>query len=150
MQKYLLFFLFGFVLFACEDSLALKQKKLQDAQWEAMMANHDVVMPMMGTTYKVRKNLKTFLEKNENLPNEISTQANVLIQTLVDADSGMMDWMNKNGGQKLEKIQDKMEHKAILEYIKEQDESIKSVGKKMTNNIKKGIDFLELNKLKQE
>jgi len=38
-------------IFACGEPMTEAQK-LEDAKWEAVMANHDVVMPMMGTTAK--------------------------------------------------------------------------------------------------
>lgn len=138
MNRYIFFFVL-FIL-ACGEPMTEAQK-LEDAKWEAVMANHDVVMPMMGTTNKVRKKLKKVLKEKENLPGETVTKINALISDLDKADEGMMDWMN--GFQQLKKLQAEKDHKAILKYLTEQDVIIKQVGSDMTNSIKAGMDFVE-------
>ena len=102
------------LLFACGEPMTEAQR-LEDAKWEAVMANHDVVMPMMGTTNKVRKKLKKTLKANDNLAPEIVTKANQLITDLDKADEGMMDWMN--GFQQLDKLQEEKSHEEILSYL---------------------------------
>ena len=138
MSRYILF-LFLFI-FACGEPMTEAQK-LEDAKWEAVMANHDVVMPMMGTTNKVRKKLKKVLKAKDNLAGETVTKINALIKDLDNADEGMMDWMN--GFQKLSKLQAAKSHQEILQYLDEQDGVIKQVGVDMTNSIKAGMDFVE-------
>lgn len=140
MYKYFIFY-FSLSLFLACTSVSSKTQKLEDAKWNAVMANHDVVMPMMGTTNKVRKNLKNFMTSQENLPAEMTTKINDLITQLDKADEGMMDWMN--GFQQLEKLQATKEHKEIMTYLEEQDVIIKQVGIDMTNSIKSGTDFLK-------
>lgn len=130
-----------FLFFACETSMDAKMHNIQDARWHAVMANHDVVMPMMGTTNKVRKQLKKVKTENPVLPNEQVEKINQLIGDLDKADEGMMDWMN--GFQPLKKLQATKEHQEILKYLEEQDIEIKRVGIEMTNSIKAGTDFLE-------
>ena len=138
MNRYIFFFVL--FIFACGEPMTEAQK-LEDAKWEAVMANHDVVMPMMGATNKVRKKLKKALKGKENLPNETIEKINALINDLDKADEGMMDWMN--GFQQLKKLQAEKDHKAILTYLTEQDVIIKKVGSDMTNGIKAGMDFVE-------
>ncbi len=128
------------LLIACGEPMTEAQK-LEDAKWEAVMANHDVVMPMRGTTNKVRKKLKKALKDKENLPSETVNKINQLITDLDKADEGMMDWMN--GFQQLNKLQKSKSHEEILSYLAEQDVIIKQVGVDMTNGIKAGMHFLE-------
>lgn len=138
MSRYILFL---FVLFfACGEPMTEAQK-LEDAKWEAVMANHDVVMPMMSTTNKVRKKLKKALKTKEGLAGETVTKINGLIGGLNKADEGMMDWMNSF--QQLKKLQAAKNHQEILKYLEEQDGIIKQVGVDMTNSIKAGMDFVE-------
>ena len=138
MNRYIFFFVL--FIFACGEPMTEAQK-LEDAKWEAVMANHDVVMPMMGTTNKVRKKLKKVLKSKENLAEETVTKINALINDLDKADEGMMDWMNSF--QQLKKLQAEKDHQAILKYLAEQDVIIKQVGTDMTNGIKAGMDFVE-------
>ena len=109
MNRYIFFFVL--FTFACGEPMTEAQK-LEDAKWEAVMANHDVVMPMMGTTNKVRKKLKKALKGKGNLPDETVAKINALISDLDKADEGIMDWMN--GFQQLKKLQAEKDHEAIL------------------------------------
>lgn len=138
MKRYIFFFVLA--IFSCSSPMT-EFEKLEDAKWEAVMANHDVVMPMMGTTNKVRKKLKAALKEKENLSGETVTKINALISDLDKADEGMMDWMN--GFKQLKALQAEKDHKAILKYLAEQDVIIKNVGSNMTNSIKAGMDFVE-------
>jgi len=138
MSRYILFLCV--FIFACGGPMTEAQK-LEDAKWEAVMANHDVVMPMMGTTNKVRKKLKKVLKAKEGLAGETVTKINALIGDLDKADEGMMDWMH--GFQKLRKLQAEKSHQEILTYLEDQDGVIKQVGVDMTNSIKAGMDFVE-------
>ena len=128
------------LLVACGEPMTETQR-LEYAKWEAVMANHDVVMPMMSTTNKVRKKLKKALKANNNLAPEMVAKANQLITDLDKADEGMMDWMNSF--QQLDKLQANKNHEEILSYLAEQDVIIKQVGVDMTNGIKAGTDFVE-------
>lgn len=138
MNRYILILLV--FLFACGEPMTEAQK-VEDAKWEAVMANHDVVMPMMGTTNKVRKQLKKVLKSTESLGEASITKINGLIADLDLADEGMMDWMNSF--QQLNKLQKEKNHEEILKYLEEQDAVIKQVGVDMTNSIKAGMDFIE-------
>lgn len=140
MRQLILFYSFLLLLFACGEPMTEAQR-LEDAKWEAVMANHDVVMPMMGTTNKVRKRLKKALKAKENLSAETVNKINQLITDLDKADEGMMDWMN--GFQQLDKLQETKNHEEILSYLAKEDVIIKQVGVDMTNGIRAGTDFLE-------
>ena len=137
MKKIILFGAFCFCFIACGDGNA----KLEAEKWKAVMDNHDVVMPMMATTNKVRKNLKKVLENSQNLVATDSSKISQLINDLNKADEGMMDWMN--GFQQLEKLQNEKKHAEILSYLEEQDKVIKKVGGDMTNSIKDGMSFIK-------
>jgi len=141
MYRNLFFAAFLLLFFACEDAEKAKLQALEDAKWTAVMANHDVVMPMMGTTNKVRKQLKTHLKETEGLPTDKVEKINALITDLDKADESMMDWMN--GFLPLKKLQAEKEHADIIKFLDEQDVVIKGVGIKMTNSIKAGMDFME-------
>lgn len=141
MFRILLFSTLLFLFSACDEGVDAKMHNIQDARWTAVMANHDVVMPMMGTTNKVRKQLKAIATDRPDLPTETVDKINQLITNLDKADEGMMDWMN--GFQQLKKLQATKEHKEILKYLDEQDVEIKRVGIEMTNAIKAGADFME-------
>lgn len=140
-----IFFPLVILLFvACVDSTKSKLGALEDAKWTAVMANHDVVMPMMGTTSKVRKQLKQLKADYTEMSPEDTEKIDQLISKLEKADEGMMDWMN--GLQQLKKLQATKEHKEIISYLDQQDELIKQVGKDMTNSIQEGLKFVELMK----
>ena len=141
MYKNLIFATFLLLFFACVDAESAKHHNIQDAKWTAVMANHDVVMPMMGTTNKVRKKLKSVLAAKENLPVEKTEKINALIIDLDKADESMMDWMN--GFPQLKKLQAEKDHKEIIKFLDEQDVVIKGVGMRMTNSIKAGLDYVE-------
>ncbi len=141
MYKQLFFATFLLLFFACVDAESAKHHNIQDAKWTAVMANHDVVMPMMGTTNKVRKKLKGLLSGEDNLPAEKVEKINTLIADLDKADESMMDWMN--GFPQLKKLQAEKDHAEILKFLDEQDVVIKGVGIKMTNSIKAGMDYME-------
>lgn len=141
MYKNLFFVGFILLFFACVDAESAKHHNIQDAKWTAVMANHDVVMPMMSTTNKVRKKLKTLLAETENLPTEKIEKINTLIADLDKADEGMMDWMN--GFPQLKKLQAEKEHAEIIKFLEEQDVVIKGVGINMTNSIKAGTDYMD-------
>lgn len=141
MYKNLFFASFLLLFFACVDAESVKHHNIQDAKWTAVMANHDVVMPMMGTTNKVRKKLKALIVGDKNLPVEKVEKINALIADLDKADESMMDWMN--GFPQLKKLQAEKEHAEIIKFLDEQDVVIKGVGIKMTNSIKAGLDYVE-------
>ncbi len=141
MYKIILLSTLLFLFNACDEGMDAKMHNIQDARWTAVMANHDVVMPMMGTTNKVRKQLKNVTKEMPDLPAEKVEKINQLIINLDKADEGMMDWMN--GFQQLKKLQATKDHKEILKYLEEQDVEIKRVGIEMTNAIKAGTDFVE-------
>ena len=140
MRQLIFSFSLMILLLACGEPMTETQK-LEDAKWEAVMANHDVVMPMMGTTNKVRKKLKKALKAKADLPSETVDKIKQLIADLDRADEGMMDWMN--GFQQLNKLQESKSHEEILSYLAKEDVIIKQVGVDMTNGIKAGNDFLE-------
>ena len=127
------------VLGACKEKS--KVQLAEEAKWEAVMANHDVVMPMMGNTNKVRKQLRRALSDKGNLSEPQTLTIQNLISDLDKADEGMMDWMH--GFQKLSKLQETKSHEEIMQYLDTEDAKIKAVGEMMTSSIDNGTAFIE-------
>ena len=138
MNKVILFCSLFLLLAACGDG---EEAKLEAAEWEKVMANHDVIMPLMSTTNKVRRDLKDIIDTKENLPPATVENIQRLIKNLDQADEDMMDWMN--GFQQLEKLQAEKEHDELMRYLAIEDAKIKKVGVDMNSAIQRGIDFLE-------
>ncbi len=128
-------------LSSCGNSETVQLKNEETKRWKEVMANHDVVMPLMGTTNKVRKDLKKLLGADKNLTDNSQATINNLITQLNKADEGMMDWMNNF--QQLEKLQKTKTHEEIMQYLAKTDEEIKAVGRAMNKSIQDGLDFLE-------
>ena len=130
-----------FCYFACGNSEATRLKNEEATRWKEVMSNHDVVMPLMGTTNKVRQDLKKLLDSDPNMEENTLTTANELVRQLDKADESMMDWMNRF--QQLEKLQQSKNHEEIMQYLAKTDAEIKAVGRAMNKSIKDGLDFLE-------
>jgi hypothetical protein len=135
-------FLLSIVLFAaCGNTPKSKTEIIEESKWEAVMANHDVVMPMMSNTNKLRKGLKKVISANPELPEDIKNKITDLIGQLDKADEGMMDWMH--GFLPLRKLRKNKNHEEIIKYLDAEDAKIKKVGIDMTNSIKNATDFLK-------
>lgn len=69
------------------------EQQAEGEKWDEVMANHDVVMPMMGTTHKVRKALKAYQSSKGTLEQTEAASIVKMIDDLDKADESMMDWM---------------------------------------------------------
>ncbi len=144
-MKYLSFFLaLLFILSSCgAGSRQTQEEKLQGEKWDAVMANHDIVMPMMGDTRKVGKQLKAFRDNQPEGAAALVTKANQLIADLEKADESMMDWMH--GFKKLGELQGTLSHDEILDYLDKEDQTMKKVKELFDTSIANGQSFLKNN-----
>jgi len=140
-MKNILFLVITILSFSCgSGSTATPEQKQEAEKWKSVMANHDVVMPMMGTTNKVRKGLKAVLKKSEGLEAATITKVNGLIAALNKADDSMMDWMQ--GYKKLGELQKTKSHEEILQYLTVEETKINKVKDLMDASIENGKAFL--------
>jgi len=144
-MKNLSFFLaLFFILLSCgTGSRQTQEEKLQGEKWDAVMANHDIVMPMMGDTHKIKKGLKAFRDNQSEGATELITNANNLIADLEKADESMMDWMHDF--KKLGELQGTMSHEEILGYLDQEDQTMKKVKNLFDTSIEQGKAFLKNN-----
>lgn len=110
-------------------------EEVEQKLWDEMMVIHDEVMPAMGDIFKYSKTLKTHLENTEVEP-AVATEIEATIETLNQADDGMMDWMAEL--KQLSELRKNMEHEAIVEYLKTETDKIKSVKKQMEESLEEG------------
>lgn len=140
-MKNVLFLVIALLCFSCgSGSTDTPEQKQESEKWKAVMANHDVVMPMMGTTNKVRKGLKAVLKDTDGLEAATTTKVNGLIDALNKADDSMMDWMQ--GYKKLGELQKTKSHEEILQYLDNEETKINKVKGLMESSIKNGQAFL--------
>lgn len=145
-MKYLsLLLALTFLFFACgSGSRQTSEQKLEGEKWDAVIANHDIVMPMMGDTRSIRKKLKAFVKNHTNVKPSLVQQANQLVIDLEKADESMMDWMH--GFKKLGELQGTMDHTEIMAYLSAEDQKMTKVKELFNSSIEKGKAFLERNK----
>lgn len=140
-MKNIFFLLVTILCFSCGGgSSSTPEQKQESEKWDAVMANHDVVMPMMGTTNKVRKGLKAILKNSDGLEATTATKVNALIDALNKADDSMMDWMQ--GYKKLGVLQKTKSHEEIMQYLNTEESKINKVKELMESSIEKGNAFL--------
>ena len=138
------FFVLLFILGSCgSGSRQTQEEQLQGEKWDAVMANHDIVMPMMGDTRKVGKQLKAFRDKQSEGATDLLTKANQLIADLEKADESMMDWMHDF--KKLGELQGTMSHEEILQYLDKEDQRMKKVKELFDTSIEQGQTFIKNN-----
>ena len=124
-----------------------EQIQAQEQAWDKVMALHDEVMPKMGDIHKLTKTLKEQWEKNEKLDAATKDDISIAIQELETADEGMWDWMHNL--KQLEPLQRSESHKAILDYLSTQEQSMILVREEMDNSMEKANSILkELGKAK--
>jgi len=136
--------LFAFIAilsYACTSNTSPSTNSLEEEKWKTVMANHDVIMPMMGSINQVRKGLKSIYKESEDLSAENKEKITELINHLDQADEAMMDWMN--AFQSLKNLRADKSHEAIIQYLEEEEKRITKVGKDMTSSIEAGNKFLE-------
>jgi len=89
----------------------------QQSAYDAMMAGHDRVMPLMGRITASQKAIMTEM-KTEGLADDRKDLLEAANEQLQDAYDGMMDWM---GGLKpLDELRANMDNDAIITYIKQE------------------------------
>ena len=130
------------LLIACgAGSRETEDQQIEGKKWDEVMAQHDVVMPMMGQTHKVRKSLKAY--KNTIEASEVTQmdRLNNLLTNLDKADEAMMDWMQ--GYQKLGVLQESKTHQEIMQYLEQEAVKINKVQDLMKASIEEGQAFIE-------
>lgn len=142
-MKHLSFFLaLVFITISCNSGTRQTKEQITEGEkWDAVMANHDVVMPMMSTTHKIRKSLKNYLNTQESAEATLVSQAAQLVTNLDKADESMMDWMQ--GYQKLGELQGTKSHEEIMQYLAQEDKKIAKVKELFDTSIKEGETFLK-------
>jgi hypothetical protein len=131
-MRYLtLLFVFTLAFTSCGEDTAAAEKAAMEAAYasqqtayEAMMAGHDRVMPMMGKITAAQKAIKAQLGAEDLDPNK----KDLLVATneeLEDANDGMMNWMS--GLKSLDDLRGGMDNDAIISYIKQEAASIAKV-----------------------
>ncbi len=131
-MRYLtLLFVFALALTSCGEDTAAAEKAAMEAAhasqqtaYDAMMAGHDRVMPMMGKITAARKAIVAQLGAEDLDPDkkELLEASN---EQLEDADDGMMDWMS--GLKSLDDLRGSMDNEAIITYIKQEAADIAKV-----------------------
>jgi len=134
------------ILFSCgSGSRQTKEQIMEGKKWDEVMANHDVVMPMMSTTHKIRKSLKNYINTQDASDAALVNQAAQLVTDLDKADESMMDWMKNY--QKLGELQGTKSHEEIMQYLEQEDKNIAKVKELFDTSIESGQAFL--NKITQ-
>ena len=142
-MKYLNFLIVTlFAFYACgAGSRQTPEQQKEGETWDAVMAQHDVVMPLMGNTHTLRKQLKSYLKEQDTKEDSKITEAKNIITLLDKADESMMDWMQ--GFKKLGDLQSTRSHTEILQYLEDEDQKMKKVKELFDTSIQQGKDFLK-------
>lgn len=131
-MRYLtLLFVFTLAFTSCgEDTAAAEKAAVEAAQasqqtaYEAMMAGHDRVMPMMGKITAAQKAIMAQLEAEDLDPSK-KDLLEATNEQLEDANDGMMNWMS--GLKSLDDLRGSMDNEAIITYIKQEAADIAKV-----------------------
>jgi hypothetical protein len=125
-----------------EDSkFTAEQLTAQQQTWDKVMVIHDEVMPKMGTMHQLTKSLKNQWESNKSLDAVTKDDISIAIQELESADEGMWDWMHDLKQLKL--LQESESHDDIIQYLKDQEQSIILVREEMNNSMAKADSILK-------
>jgi hypothetical protein len=139
-SQLLLFLSLGLLFWsACTD----KNQSTEAAAFQEMMAIHDEVMPKMGDINRLSRQLKKMETVVDSTNRQLLGQIDLAIRALEKADQGMMAWMNFNGGRKLEKLQAEKAHEEIMQYIQEEEKSIRKVQVAMLESITQAEKLVE-------
>lgn len=131
-MRYLtLIFVFTLAFTSCGEDTAAAEKAAMEAArasqqtaYDAMMAGHDRVMPMMGKITAAQKAIAAQLSAEDLDPNKMDI-LKATNEQLEDANDGMMDWMT--GLKSLDDLRGSMDNEAIITYIKQEAADIAKV-----------------------
>lgn len=135
---------FGSLFWACQSDGEAVKKAEND-----VFALHDEVMPKTGDVMKLRKQLNKRIASLDSAQaagsaagtlraDEEKEQARLLVRNLSNADSLMMNWMNRYNGDTLTKLST---DDALL-YLSDQKDKITDVKSKLTTSIDEARKFL--------
>lgn len=124
-----------------ESAFSEEQLAAQQQTWDEVMKIHDEVMPKMNTMRELTKTLKTQWESNKSLDAATKDDISIAIQELESADEGMWDWMHNL--QQLKPLQESKTHDEIIDYLKEQQQSIILVREEWDNSMAKADGILK-------
>ncbi|SMD32109.1 hypothetical protein SAMN04488029_0449 [Reichenbachiella faecimaris] len=117
------------------------EKKEQQALFDEVMLVHDEVMPKMGNLRALASELS---QKADSLALDSLTDSSEeinemrsLSKKLKDANEGMMEWMRK-----FEQVKEGTPHGEVIQYLKEQRESIQKVRDDMINSKNEAEKYL--------
>ena len=113
----------------------------QQQTWDQVMVIHDEVMPKMGTMHQLTKSLKKQWESNKSLDTAAKEEVSIAIQELESADEGMWDWMHNL--KQLKPLRESAKHDEIIQYLKDQEQSIILVREEMNNSMVKADSLLK-------
>lgn len=144
MKQLSLLLLLFFIGYSCgSGERQTPDQQAEGVKWDAVMANHDIVMPLMDKTHSLRKQLKAYVKEQGTAEGMGMKEAQNIISQLNQADEGMMDWMH--GFKKLGELQGTMSHQEILQYLEAEDKKMVRVKKLFDTSLKQGADFLAKN-----
>jgi len=130
-----------FTCYACGSGARQTPEQVKEGEkWDAVMANHDVVMPLMDKTYQLRKQVKSYLKAQGVTEGILFDEAQDLMTQSDKADESMMDWMR--GFKKLGELQGTMSHEEILQYLDAEDQKMIKVKALFDTSLEKGATFL--------
>jgi len=125
--------LFTILVFGCTTG-GVTEKDI-DVRMDEVMAEHDVVMPLMEDLFRARKSLMGLLPDHENSP--VGAELETAISDITSARGGMDDWM--------ENFDVKLENKTNEEkmvYLDAEFLTIENVGQQMRSSLKKGRELI--------
>ncbi len=145
MKKILFFLIIGSLVFsACQSSEQQpSQEELQAQQeqmWDEVMAVHDEVMPKMSEIKKLERELSAYIGEESSLDAEMQEKVGQTVQELSAAAEGMMSWMSNI--KQLEPMREEMDHKSIMNYLKEEKTRVEKVKENMVNSIEMGKELM--------
>lgn len=132
------------VFWACQSDEEAVKKAEND-----VFALHDEVMPKTDDVMKLRKQLNKRIASLDSAQasgsaagtlraDEEKEQARLLVRNLSDADSLMMNWMDRYNGDTLAKLSTD----DALRYLSDQKDKITDVKSKLTTSIDQAREFL--------
>ncbi|TXF88697.1 hypothetical protein FUA23_13605 [Neolewinella aurantiaca] len=131
-MRYLtLLFVFTLAFTSCGEDTAAAEKAATEAAhasqqtaYDAMMAGHDRVMPMMGKITAAQKAITAQLEAPDLDPGK-KDLLEATYEQLEDTNDGMMEWMGNL--KSLDDLRGSMDNEAIITYIKQEAADIAKV-----------------------